>query len=448
MITKLLHQIWNERKQNAWLFLELFVVSLFVWLSIDPVIDLMSRSNIPQNYNDDNVYEICFFLHWDNSPKYNPALADDKYTLEAYRQCLNMINDLPEVETYCIARMYPGKASRFREQCSVDSTQRADKKSVNVDVAYYYSIQALESNYFKTFGIKDAASGKIVESTDIKSTDNTLDAYITETAAMTLFGTKDCIGKEFFASSAPDYLRWRVQGVIKDIQASIYYEYAPTMIVCNKMPTGTGVGALYLGNHTISIKLKEGVDAHKFEQRFRAEIMPKLKAGNLYCAQFTSHKKLKEEGKKNYGINNLYRQNIILTLFALLSGFMGIFGTFWLRASARRRETGIMQSIGATRSGIVRQYATEAVVLASAAFLLALPLIFHKVYTFGFADPLEGYLRFREFETANFLHNQPIQRFATVTVISYLFLVLVSIIGATVPTAATIKRHPADALRE
>ena len=100
MITKLLHQLWNERKQNAWLFLELFVVSLFVWLSIDPVIDLMSRSNIPQNYNDDNVYEIRFFLHWDNSPKYNPALADDKYTLEAYRQCLNMINDLPEVETY------------------------------------------------------------------------------------------------------------------------------------------------------------------------------------------------------------------------------------------------------------------------------------------------------------------------------------------------------------
>jgi hypothetical protein len=106
------------------------------------------------------------------------------------------------------------------------------------------------------------------------------------------------------------------------------------MIVCKKMPTG--VSADYLGYHTISIRLKEGVDAHKFEQRFRAEIMPKLKAGNLYCAQFTSHKKLKEEGEEDYGINTLYRQNIILTLFALLSGFMGIFGTFWLRASARR----------------------------------------------------------------------------------------------------------------
>ena len=81
MITKLLHQIWNERKQNAWLFLELFVVSLFVWLSIDPVIDLMSRSNIPQNYNDDNVYEIRFFQYRNDSPKYNLALADNKYTL-------------------------------------------------------------------------------------------------------------------------------------------------------------------------------------------------------------------------------------------------------------------------------------------------------------------------------------------------------------------------------
>ncbi len=446
MIKTILHQIWNERKQNAWLFLELFIVSLFVWLSIDPVIDLMSRSKIPQNYNDDNVYEIKFYQYGSDSPKYNPALADNKYTVEAYRQCLNMINDLPEVETYCIARMYPGNASRFREKCSIDSTQRADKKSVNVDVAYYYSIQALQSNFFKTFGIKDATSGKIVKNPDIKSSDNTLDAYITETTAMTLFGTKDCIGKEFFASSAPNNLRWRVQGVIEDIQASIYYEYAPTMIVCNKMPAGAGTN--YLENHTISIRLKEGVDAHKFEQRFHTEIMPKLKAGNLYCAKFTSHKNLKEEGEEYYGINNLYRQNIILTLFALLSGFMGIFGTFWLRASARRRETGIMQSIGATRNSIVRQYATEAVILVSAAFLLALPLISHKIYAFGFADPLEGYLRFREFETDKFLHNQPIQRFATVTAISYLFLALISIIGATVPTAATIKRHPAEALRE
>ena len=55
MITKTLHHIWNERKQNAWLFLELVVVSLFVWLSIDPIVDLVSRNNIPANYDNNNV---------------------------------------------------------------------------------------------------------------------------------------------------------------------------------------------------------------------------------------------------------------------------------------------------------------------------------------------------------------------------------------------------------
>ena len=127
---------------------------------------------------------------------------------------------------------------------------------------------------------------------------------------------------------------------------------------------------------------------------------------------------------------------------------MGIFGTFWLRAIARRRDIGIMQSIGATRKAIIRQFATEAVVLSSIAFAIAMPLIMHKVYVSGFSCPLEYYLNFRKYEGTEYLHNQPLPRFLLVTIISYIFMVIISIVGAIIPTAATIKRHPADALRE
>ena len=48
MITKLLHQIWNERKQNAWLFLELIVAIIFLWLAIDPLFTLVCRNNLPK----------------------------------------------------------------------------------------------------------------------------------------------------------------------------------------------------------------------------------------------------------------------------------------------------------------------------------------------------------------------------------------------------------------
>ena len=53
-----------------------------------------------------------------------------------------------------------------------------------------------------------------------------------------------------------------------------------------------------------------------------------------------------------------------------------------------------------------------------------------------------------EYEGTEYLHNQPLPRFLLVTIISYIFMVIISIVGAVVPTAATIKRHPADALRE
>ena len=441
MIKKVLHQIWNERKQNAWLFLELFVVSLFVWLSIDPIVELVSRNNIPANYDNNNVYTIEFKKHLEGSTKYDPKLEANQYIGDAYMQCINIIKELPEIETHNIAFSYPGSGSTFNAKCSVDSTLRADGKTVTVPMKYYY---AYDYNYFNTYRIKDAKTGKVVEHKG-EIQPGILKAYINELAAMELFGTTDCVGQEFHDADCIDY-RWKVMGVIKNFQAKIYDEYLPSMIVLEKLLTN--VGGDYLFMRTVTIRLKEGVDADKFVKRFTAEVQPKLKVGNYYCSGIKLIQKSIEEATEIYGINNLYRQNIILTLFALLCGFMGIFGTFWLRATARRREIGIMQSIGATRTTIVRQFAAEAVMLASVAFVLALPLIAHKVYVSGFAQPLESFIRSVGYQQGVYLHSQPLPRFVVVTIVSYLFVVLISIIGAIIPTAATVKERPADALRE
>ena len=60
MITKIIHQIWNERKENAWIFLELLVVSICVWLAIDPQFNLISRNNVEKGYDAENVFIIDF----------------------------------------------------------------------------------------------------------------------------------------------------------------------------------------------------------------------------------------------------------------------------------------------------------------------------------------------------------------------------------------------------
>lgn len=60
MIKIILHQIWNERRQNGWLFIEFVAVSIFLWLAIDPLFILFSNKYIPEGYSDDNVYYLEF----------------------------------------------------------------------------------------------------------------------------------------------------------------------------------------------------------------------------------------------------------------------------------------------------------------------------------------------------------------------------------------------------
>lgn len=60
MIKTILHQIWNERRQNGWLFVELIAIAIFLWVAIDPLFVLYSNKYIPEGYDDDNVYYLEF----------------------------------------------------------------------------------------------------------------------------------------------------------------------------------------------------------------------------------------------------------------------------------------------------------------------------------------------------------------------------------------------------
>lgn len=36
MFQNILHQLWNQRRQNGWILLELIAVTFFLWTVIDP----------------------------------------------------------------------------------------------------------------------------------------------------------------------------------------------------------------------------------------------------------------------------------------------------------------------------------------------------------------------------------------------------------------------------
>ena len=56
MIKTILKQIWNQRKMNLWIFLELLAVSLFLWLVLDPVYVLNVNKQTARGYESEGRY--------------------------------------------------------------------------------------------------------------------------------------------------------------------------------------------------------------------------------------------------------------------------------------------------------------------------------------------------------------------------------------------------------
>ena len=441
MIKKIFHQIWNERKENAWIFLELLAVSIFMWLAIDPLFNLISRDSVDKGYDSEKIYNITYTYDNKRSPKYKAELDNATTIRESYKQMLHLIESLPEVESYAISDGgFPGGNTYGGWEFIVDSTMRADNKEIKKNINYYTCIETTESDFFETFGIKDTRTGEILK----KDKNGNEGVYISKSLAKELFDTESAVGKSIKMHDTDN--SFNVLGVYEDVQGFIYNEPGEFMVMVRQYDDPSNIR--HVAENIIHIKLKDGVDEYKFEKRMEDEIKPRLRAGNLYCDRILSHGKLKNEFENAYGIKNKYRQNFIISSFAILCTLLGIIGTFWVRVVARRQEIGIMQSMGDTRATIVKQFILEATLLASIAFAIAMPIVLHKIYAMGFAEPLVDLMRVKPISETIAWRNKPVPHFIIVSAISYFIVVVASIVGAAIPVAATVKKEAVEALRE
>ncbi len=439
MITKIIHQIWNERKENAWIFLELLVVSICVWLAIDPLFNLVSRNSVEKGYDAENVFIIDIERYKDDSRNHDTTFDgyNNKIAKEKIAQMLRQIESLPEVENYTLQMLtLPGNRAIFHNFI-IDSTMRADNKRIETTIMHYKEDEIENSNIFATYGIIDTRTNKIIE----KKNDGNY-AYISESLAKKLFDTENVIGKEIEAKNR-NSTKYTVKGVIKDIQEEIYC--SPSEMAIFTSP-GHYYSEANFSFYDLHIKVKKGTDKAEFERKFREEIMPTLKGGNIFCHKITSHTDKIKQVEKEKGITNKYRKSIILSSFALLCALLGIIGTFWVRTVTRRQEIGIMQSMGATRTAIVKQFVTEATILATIACVFAALLLIQYVYMNGFAEPLN--FNVKPISETLAWHNKPVPHFIIVSIISYLLVTFISIIGAAIPVASTVKKQPVEAMRE
>ena len=442
MIIKILHQIWNERKQNAWLFLELIVASLFLWLAIDPLFTLICRNNIPKGYEAKRLYSLKCDKYFSYEPQWREGMSDTKYEQEFLQQIGEAFDNIPEIESYFIGseNLQINNLSTNSLMYAADNDDIPDSlKQWEVERMYQIKVNE-KSRFFETFRVRDAATGKILQQND--NAGNRY-VYLSRKVAMKLFGTIDIVGKRITCGGNDKH---NILGVFEDLQMLSYDEHVPLVLFCND---DRNIGSNY--TEAISFRLKDGVDEDAFRKKFETEIAPKYTHANYYISGITPYEEIIEEHDKKYNITNKYRLYAALSGFALFCAFMGVFSAFWIRTNSRRRDIGIMRSVGASSGSVVGQFVTEAFILVTAAFIIALPFIMHYIYVEGFADPLakiHTWIHDSEEPDQSYLHNRAVPHFAIVTAIAYICISAIAIVGALLPTIRITRSLPADVLRE
>lgn len=78
MILHLLRLIWNQRKQNAWLWMELLLVSVFLWFLVDYLYVMGVTYVSPMGYDIRHTYQIVISDLSEKSPDYIPKEKQER----------------------------------------------------------------------------------------------------------------------------------------------------------------------------------------------------------------------------------------------------------------------------------------------------------------------------------------------------------------------------------
>ena len=189
----LLHQIWNQRRQNLWIFIELLIAGFFLWMVIDPIYVLTANRLIPQGGDTRGMYVLNLGQYDKSFGEYDSTQDSAQVMRRHYQDIVRAVRTCPEVEAFTVSAY-----SSFPNGMSWSGMELFNEDSVRVHVQQYRFIPLDGSDLPKTYGMVDVRTGQPV----------TLPAdfaqrrmiALSERAARDLFGTTAAVGLSVYES--------------------------------------------------------------------------------------------------------------------------------------------------------------------------------------------------------------------------------------------------------
>lgn len=415
MIHSILHQIWNQRRSNGWLFTELLIVFTLMWYCVDVLYGFAYAEQQPKGYDLEHVYKVRI--------SYNPTQLVSCQSEDS----LQHFWFKPMEEVFRRIKQYPGVESAALWLGTDTYTRHHMFQGYSIDSARVIgaNIRYVSPEYFKVMRIP--MEPEITEA-EWNPHASPLPAVLTSDLADSLFKTsRGVIGREFM-----DYysggLGYRAAAVCNLQKSDDYARYEPYILTPLPDWFYTGHGIPY-----ISIRVRPEADTRDFPVRFFKDMTSRLHVSPFFLFDIRSYEDQKIERDAAEGVTSYIRSARLIVFFFVFNVFIGLMGTFWFRTRHRRSEIALRMAMGSSRFKIRGLLLGEGLLLLTIA---AIPALIICINIF-LAD-----VTFTEQTDATW------GRFVLTTLTVFVFMALMVIAGIWYPASRAMKVQPAEALHD
>lgn len=416
MWKQIFSQIWNQRRANAWLWVELCIVTVLLWYGADLVYNYEGAARHPKGYDTSCVFDLTV----GTKPLEVINDTDNRRAGEDFTYLYNLIKDYPGVEEVC---SYHGSIPYTDEAMFEGYASHTDSTHTVACFVRYVS-----ASYFKVFRVKPLA-GQLDEA-HWSPAEYPVPVLMSADLADSLFHqprVADAVGKTcfnpYYLKSARPVTNYRLTAVLPRQKLDDYARYQPLIYLPVERPLFWQHVALRVSPDHVA----------GFAERFRRDMQPVFDRGIFYLDYIRSYDDMKtaydlQQGTVNY-LNTVYA----VAAFFLFNVFLCVFATFWYRTRKRRCEVALRMAMGSSRREVMTYFVSEGLMLLMMAAVPALVVAFN----IQLADL-----------TVHTLTDVTGGRFAGCFLAALLLLGLIVVAGIWYPARRAMKIQPAEALHD
>jgi putative ABC transport system permease protein len=361
MIRHLLRIVWNRRRTNLLISVEIFLSFLVLATVLILGLYLTDNYRQPLGYSYRDVWSVRMSMNAPDGPAAKAETLPYEYTPAGQRAkaaaLLNLLRDLPGVQSATAAGNAPYGRSSWSSSISVAG--RSFDYGANEATDSFGETMQMIVTKGRWFDRSDAgAPGEVV--------------VINERLARELFGREDPVGRTITPdppklAEFPRQPPMRIVGVIRDFRKGGEFEPAAnfTFFRNNLDETYTGPRV----PRWLLVRARPGSGA-EFEERMIARLQQAAPEWSFRAEPLT---------RARSTVLRAYAPSImawtLIAVFLLIMVMMGLTGVLWQAVTQRTREIGVRRAKGATGAAIQRQVLGEVLILTTFAVIAGVAVV-------------------------------------------------------------------------